>query len=1031
MKPKFWIDLSEHYNAVLAILGPRSKRHLVLYPLDRDKPMQLDGLDQTGLFSQPFEERPEGYWYCPEPARPDMLVREGWLRGFPQCEFRPGEELSQSVWFETPEALLLGIREDQEAYRRILAETQDSENAEGEPENVADGSIEDEPAPTESGSVDPMAEDDPHGEAGGEPESKAKGLQDEGRYIPFSRKELAQMRALREESTARADALIRQEWLVALEDRWKPNDSLASIYGASSKGLKHITSIAAAIRRDDFLGPLKQRLKLVQKAENAEKYPDEVILKTALLRGLYATIPASSAGLSDFKREVRNWRERDAFWVILSYKEAVQAIGAELENLPDELGTQDLQRWLFPGNNARGATMAHTFYRRDDLAKLLTQSEPPEWIGKVREGLLLDPEEPNRHFRPGNLLSGTFTQKNEGTSGILLMEVFRHVLETSGFHTAESKTAGTFSSAIREWCKEFVDRNEKDFEDGELRTFGKCLRGSLPFGYVIWKGLQNQLSRSEEGQLLMCRFLFEWSLKVAQEMQNRSEAEAQQKAQGSPQDSPSPEDPASESSGSPDAKDASEFFWMDLPNRSVSEKHFELPNGSWVRSVTSVDPSPRGDADISMEDFLADTGLSGVQFGNYVTQKERQEMMNAVYDSWHDLAAVLDVPPQALAAPLGGEKGPILGLALGARGAGRNLAHYEPSVSTHVINLTKTKGFGVLAHEVVHALDASMGSVDGVVRYASETSGPLYHFLEDTVRSSRKISTTTEAMEQARMERLQKLEQDFRDKAALVVFSKKHLEHYQSWLKSELSDKSLSDELRANLFPVLRDKVLSVVDGYGKAAVLPNGNRAIALSAFAESTGILRQSSVLRWTWTIPDTLQKDFLERSQKLGLPIPSSGDLEKMSQAYYHMFRDPFGKLFSQIQEDQPQARSLMQENNDFHLSAIRMDKGRAKPYWSSKREEMARVGQAVLRDLAEEKGIRNDFLFALSDPGRYSQNLAGNPNPEGDERRFFKESFQETVIPALRSHLLHCYEQRLAASSAESPQSDHSGKNGMNP
>lgn len=53
---------------------------------------------------------------------------------------------------------------------------------------------------------------------------------------------------------------------------------------------------------------------------------------------------------------------------------------------------------------------------------------------------------------------------------------------------------------------------------------------------------------------------------------------------------------------------------------------------------------------------------------------------------------------------MGGE----LSIAFGARGSGNAMAHYEPL--RQVINLTKTKGAGSLAHEYGHAIDYIIGS---------------------------------------------------------------------------------------------------------------------------------------------------------------------------------------------------------------------------------------------------------------------------------------------------------------------------------
>lgn len=105
--------------------------------------------------------------------------------------------------------------------------------------------------------------------------------------------------------------------------------------------------------------------------------------------------------------------------------------------------------------------------------------------------------------------------------------------------------------------------------------------------------------------------------------------------------------------------------------------------------------------DATPEMFEKAFEFRGVQFGNWVAQgkggKDRQGMLNEAYDALHDLADLLNMPTQALS--LNGS----LGLAFGARGSGKAAAHFEPN--NLVINLTKTKGAGSLAHEWFHALD--------------------------------------------------------------------------------------------------------------------------------------------------------------------------------------------------------------------------------------------------------------------------------------------------------------------------------------
>ena len=109
----------------------------------------------------------------------------------------------------------------------------------------------------------------------------------------------------------------------------------------------------------------------------------------------------------------------------------------------------------------------------------------------------------------------------------------------------------------------------------------------------------------------------------------------------------------------------------------------------------------RGGKDVTPESFMETFGFRGVEFGNWVSQgkggKERQGMLNEAYDALMDLASIVGVPSKAIS--LNGE----LAIGFGSRGHGKASAHYEPD--RIVINLTKPRGAGALAHEWFHALD--------------------------------------------------------------------------------------------------------------------------------------------------------------------------------------------------------------------------------------------------------------------------------------------------------------------------------------
>lgn len=105
---------------------------------------------------------------------------------------------------------------------------------------------------------------------------------------------------------------------------------------------------------------------------------------------------------------------------------------------------------------------------------------------------------------------------------------------------------------------------------------------------------------------------------------------------------------------------------------------------------------------VTGDDYLKAFTFHGGEFGNWLNDNDRQYSLDYGYDAFYDLALALDIPSEAIS--MGGE----LSIAFGARGSGNAMAHYEPL--RQVINLTKTKGAGSLAHEYGHAIDYIIGS---------------------------------------------------------------------------------------------------------------------------------------------------------------------------------------------------------------------------------------------------------------------------------------------------------------------------------
>ena len=154
-------------------------------------------------------------------------------------------------------------------------------------------------------------------------------------------------------------------------------------------------------------------------------------------------------------------------------------------------------------------------------------------------------------------------------------------------------------------------------------------------------------------------------------------------------------------------------------------KKFPSERRDWNRPRLGEDW--RGGQDMTPEAFGEVFPFRGVEFGNWVNQLERAACLNECADALNDLAGVIGIRPEAVA--LGGS----LAWAFGSRGVGKALAHYEPA--RRVVNLTKKKGNGCVAHEWFHALDnymmikagkPSLMAVSDTYAYGDAEKSPIF-----------------------------------------------------------------------------------------------------------------------------------------------------------------------------------------------------------------------------------------------------------------------------------------------------------------
>lgn len=158
------------------------------------------------------------------------------------------------------------------------------------------------------------------------------------------------------------------------------------------------------------------------------------------------------------------------------------------------------------------------------------------------------------------------------------------------------------------------------------------------------------------------------------------------------------------------------------PKKSNSRKQ---KKGKWIppqlTHLKREGKDHRHGHNVTGDDFMKCFGIRGGEFGNWTNDHDRQVNLNMAFDAFCDMADALNISRRDIGL-IGLETG-ALAIAFGARGHSGALAHYEPE--REVINLTKMKGAGSLAHEWGHALDDYIGKMSEIHRFGKLASMSL------------------------------------------------------------------------------------------------------------------------------------------------------------------------------------------------------------------------------------------------------------------------------------------------------------------
>ena len=395
--------------------------------------------------------------------------------------------------------------------------------------------------------------------------------------------------------------------------------------------------------------------------------------------------------------------------------------------------------------------------------------------------------------------------------------------------------------------------------------------------------------------------------------------------------------------------------------------------------------------DVTADELLEHFGFRGIEYGEWLPQGERQEVINMAFDSFADLAQALQLRPKDVS--LGGE----LAVAFGARGTGGRgaaLAHFEPG--RFVMNMTRMRGAGVVAHEWFHALDRKQAMNMGAALYGSESDAYRGKALGVLVeRMSKRRATVDELLEQS-------------DKGAARC--KSNAESWLGRLSTDRRPQALSD--------------LATSLGNARQALVERVRESLDLAAVTKKFGMgfgvagLIGSHVLS---DLAETVRSEMVSNWRgQLGKDAPKA----IFGNVYHWAKHEGLGETIRQMQDRKMEIPLALFECSDlkrdtrYLKDAKELDKLRSSSYWATTREMFARAGAAFVQDKIADLGGRSDYLVYGSEDGRVVAGMAVSPNPRGDDRQALAACF-EAMLDEYRMTLTSERENETSLAAEVSP------------
>lgn len=369
-------------------------------------------------------------------------------------------------------------------------------------------------------------------------------------------------------------------------------------------------------------------------------------------------------------------------------------------------------------------------------------------------------------------------------------------------------------------------------------------------------------------------------------------------------------------------------------------------------------PDYRSSKNVSGQDYLDTFGFRGGEFGKWLNEKDRQVSLNYGFDALKDLADALQIADGDIS--LGGN----LSIAFGARGQGLSgaAAHYEPE--RHVINLTKMKGAGSLAHEWFHALDDYVGGYQEKMATDNQRNLP-----ETTKAAVRNLITTMQYRDATQEETDLAASKRYEQARRSVTYQ---VGEMFRWVEKLESGRLTEDETKY----------------FARKPTMEDAQKYHALLNCLLDTG---DAAVIEEL--------SDF--RKGIYGRVIPKEN-------------REAIGYRLFPLKPDANKNVQKMRQYTDFYTNSRRFNDLYQKDgdYWDSTVEMAARAFACYV---ADKTGANNDYLSAHSDSA-IGFDVAKNGDltvikafPEGQERTDINAAFEQLIAALKDDGFLHVQER----------------------